>query len=122
MTNNAAALPLCTVVDQEVVADSWTVPLAVPPYGAFNINRGVKSLSCARTVPGRHSKWSRGDQETETSNGRAANAVVRAPATSSPIRIVRRRNKRCFGLGMIIGADTAVPVAFCSTLSERTFR
>src|SRR5437773_12405391 len=83
-TNNAVALPLCTVVDQEVVADSWTVPLAVPPYGAFNINRGVKSLSCARTVPGRHSTCSRGDRETDTPDGRAVNAVVTAPATVSP--------------------------------------
>src|SRR5437867_4952969 len=122
MISNQAALPLWQMEDQESGASSWTVPIAVTPYGAFNINRGVKSLSCARTVPGRHSKWSRGDQETETTNGRAANAVVRAPATSSPIRIVRRRNKRCFGLGIVIGADPAGPGALSSTLSERAFK
>src|SRR5437879_732401 len=120
--NNPVALPLCTVVDQEVVGDSWTVPLAVPPYGAFNISKGVKSFSCATTVPGRHSKWSRGDHETETTNGKAASAVVTAPATISPIRIVRSRNKRRSGLGIAMGADFAGAGALPSTLWERVFK
>src|SRR5207237_7921950 len=117
-----AALPWCTLVAPEDVAAAWPVPLAFPPYGAFNISKGVKSLSCATTVPGRHSKWSRGAHETETINGRAANAVVTAPATISAINIVRGRNRGRSGLGITIGADSAGVRPLPSTRYERVFK